>query len=743
MLPNVRLSNYAMLILEIILPFKVYRWQPKLALLATLIKITTSALIAAPASARDTFDDVSGHWAQNCIEALAQRQIVVGYPDGKFRPDSPGTRAELAVMLRKAFPNQKRVHRPIQFNDIPRNHWAYDAIRTVYQMGFLSEYADLTFKPNQKIARFEVLIALVSGLNHFDTETGTIFETLTNSYQDALAIPESARAPIAAATTEGIVVNYPNVRLFNPNQHSSRADVAAFLCQTLVGSLPSQLVPSQYVAGQALVPQIKAEKFFDRGEIAAAKQGNNKLAIDYFNASIQLNPRYTEAYYRRGLAHSRVGDEQEAIKDYIQVLLIDPDSVRESWYAYPTRPTKDYIQALQTPPRYAEDYYERGVVRYYLTDYEGAFRDLSRAIQLNPKFAEAYYIRGCSRSPSKPKWDAAIADFSTAIQLNPNFAAAYYSRGIVQRHLLRDEQQEIRDEQQRLRDEQRAIADFTQAIKRNPEGAEDYYTSEIFRNFKMLRYEDYYYIGENSGYILKMPISVYVQKAIDAYTKAIQLNPEYNFDDFKNNRLRSCLDPRDRQRTIENHTQTIQLNPKNAHAYFVRGLARNDLGDKQGAIDDYSQVIRLDPKSTDAYFYRGVAKYRLKDYKGAIADYTEAIKLSPKDIDIYFVRGLAHYDSGDMQGAVEDTSRAIPPELGFIPPEYNNAHLIRAHARNALGDRQGAEQDYRQVVPKVDQYEDLSLCEMFYEECSGGGSVTHVTQGRDKNARNGRRRGRW
>ncbi len=56
-----------------------------------------------PPPATPTFDDTEGHWASNWIEALRSTGLTSGYPDGTFRPDSPVTRAEMAVFIVNAF----------------------------------------------------------------------------------------------------------------------------------------------------------------------------------------------------------------------------------------------------------------------------------------------------------------------------------------------------------------------------------------------------------------------------------------------------------------------------------------------------------------------------------------------------------------------------------------------------------------------------------------------------------------
>jgi hypothetical protein len=60
-------------------------------------------------------NDIRGHWAQYFIQTLADRQIVRGYGNGRFRPDAPIKVAEFTSLLQQAFPNTTP---PISFRDL-------------------------------------------------------------------------------------------------------------------------------------------------------------------------------------------------------------------------------------------------------------------------------------------------------------------------------------------------------------------------------------------------------------------------------------------------------------------------------------------------------------------------------------------------------------------------------------------------------------------------------------------------
>lgn len=188
------------------------------------------------------FKDVpTGYWAKAYIEALASQNIIAGFPDGTFKPNEPVTRAQFATIINKALaPAPKRT--AIQFRDVQRNFWAYDAIQSAYQSQFVAGYPDGTFKPQQQIPRVQALVALANGLN-FTANNNNIVSV----YTDAAQIPNYAIGPVAAATVRQLVVNYPTVQQLDPNRQATRAEIAAFVYQSLVAIGRAQPISSAYL----------------------------------------------------------------------------------------------------------------------------------------------------------------------------------------------------------------------------------------------------------------------------------------------------------------------------------------------------------------------------------------------------------------------------------------------------------------------------------------------------------------
>jgi uncharacterized surface protein with fasciclin (FAS1) repeats len=205
-----------------------------------------------PTSATN-FPDVSqDYWARPFIQALAERSIISGFPDGNFKPEQTITRAEFAAIIQKAF-NQTQQARQLPtggFRDVPSSYWATSAITKAYETGFMSGYPDNSFRPNQQIPKVQAIVALTSGLRLSAGDTAT----LSSFYTDATTIPNYATGQVAAATQANLVVNYPDVKVFNAEAPLTRAEAAAHLYQALVQQgqlqpIATNLRAASYIVG--------------------------------------------------------------------------------------------------------------------------------------------------------------------------------------------------------------------------------------------------------------------------------------------------------------------------------------------------------------------------------------------------------------------------------------------------------------------------------------------------------------
>lgn len=209
----------------------------------------------APTSTVNLSDVSSDYWARPFIQALADNNVIAGFPDGTFRPNQAVTRAEFAALIQKAFGSQNRVRQLSAggFSDVPTGYWAASAIQSAYETGFLAGYPGNVFLPNQQIPRVQGIVALSNGLGLTTSSTGASSD-LSTYYTDASSIPNYAVNSVTAATQSNLVVNYPDIKQLNPQQPLTRAEAAALLYQALakqgrIQPIASNLPASQYIVG--------------------------------------------------------------------------------------------------------------------------------------------------------------------------------------------------------------------------------------------------------------------------------------------------------------------------------------------------------------------------------------------------------------------------------------------------------------------------------------------------------------
>jgi spore germination protein YaaH len=105
-----------------------------------------------------SFRDIAGHWAENDILYLYNKKIVSGRDTYRYVPDAGVTRAEAVALLSRVFNWEKASMNP--FDDVPNNHWAKEPILQAYNHSIIRGVAANKFGPEQKLTRAQLAVIL-------------------------------------------------------------------------------------------------------------------------------------------------------------------------------------------------------------------------------------------------------------------------------------------------------------------------------------------------------------------------------------------------------------------------------------------------------------------------------------------------------------------------------------------------------------------------------------------------------
>ena len=109
------------------------------------------------------------------------------------------------------------------FNDVPKEHWAHDAVNELHSRGVINGVALHTFDPDRYVTREEFVKMYVMAFDIYDGTSLTIFKDLLGHW---------ANLYVASAQVCGIVKGQDN-HTFGVGQPITRQDAAVMLMRVL------------------------------------------------------------------------------------------------------------------------------------------------------------------------------------------------------------------------------------------------------------------------------------------------------------------------------------------------------------------------------------------------------------------------------------------------------------------------------------------------------------------------------
>lgn len=192
-------------------------------------------------------DVVPDYWAYPFVKQMRDNSLVPEIARNQnFEPDTLITRASMATLISQAFDSLPLTENIKTFQDVTNRNVIAQDIDKAVRLGFMQGYSENEFRPLENIPRYQVLVALATGLG---LEPSQDAEQILQQFNDSEGIPDWAKQQVAAATEAGLVVNPPDTSpdALSPEKSATRAEVAAMIHQALVQSGKLQPVESEYI----------------------------------------------------------------------------------------------------------------------------------------------------------------------------------------------------------------------------------------------------------------------------------------------------------------------------------------------------------------------------------------------------------------------------------------------------------------------------------------------------------------
>lgn len=148
--------------------YKIKKYISLFVAAAVLFMLTLPVLADSPS-------DTAGHWAADAVNRWVDSGLISGYPDGSFKPDQAISRGEFVVLVDRIFKFTGKS--ASKFKDVPEGRYYTEAVYKAAASGIVSGDGNGSFRPDSPISREEaaVVIARAFALKAKDKNTAAKF----------------------------------------------------------------------------------------------------------------------------------------------------------------------------------------------------------------------------------------------------------------------------------------------------------------------------------------------------------------------------------------------------------------------------------------------------------------------------------------------------------------------------------------------------------------------------------------
>ena len=326
-------------------------------------------------------------------------------------------------------------------------------------------------------------------------------------------------------------------------------------------------------------------------------------------------------------------------------------------------------RAIQSNPRHAKAYSDRGRCSAMLGQPSQGLIDLDRAVQLAPSDMSAYFNRAGIRADTGDG-DGALADLDRSVHLDPMNPAPRGARGA-----FLETAGAAAEGKADLEIANRQVD--TLAPKRRP------ILDQVVRSWRRKNAR----LTGSPPAVAGNPIEAAAaslgvgrpRSALSILDAALAKGP--NDAALLALRARIRLDLGQAAGAVEDLTTFLQRTP-NAYAFTDRGRALRQLCRFREELADYDRATRQDPAFAAAYLERGFTMTHYQKGNDPAPYLTKAIELDPRNWLAYYLRGqeYGHWQN-KLPLAMADYRRVVELKPDFAPAYCNMAFALREAQR--------------------------------------------------------------
>jgi tetratricopeptide (TPR) repeat protein len=305
----------------------------------------------------------------------------------------------------------------------------------------------------------------------------------------------------------------------------------------------------------------------DGAEVTAEKTDSlsiklNAPELKAVNAELLNEPSNASLYNKRALIYLSLKQFQEAENDAKRAIKMDSTvalyhlSLVDIYFSTNrTRESKELLEATAKRfPDNIESLLKLAELYFLVKRYQDGIDYVNKALKINNNLAKAYYIKGSIYRESGDT-SRAISSLETAVEQDNRYVDAFYDLGILY------------------------------AARKNPIAIE-YYNN-------VLRIDP---TNPNANYAMAKLLQDLgkVDEAIKIY-EGILLTDKGCDNCYYNMGAIYLQLKNDPKKALEQFTKAIEVNPNYVEAYFARGYTYSKLKDKESAKADYAMCLKIQP----------------------------------------------------------------------------------------------------------------------------------------------------